>query len=318
MQESSTIQIFNDGMQLLGGAIGSNQFQQHFATQALSKARGFFKTVLETEGIPVQHKHILMRVCGLGRVTYLARCMPHTVFNQAVQVTGGPLHLYFYSLFSIGHENIGDIDERICTLPHRKGGTGWLDCTEIAPLAFLASCVMAQKNLQGLGTCQPWMEDYPPERSLASAFQRAKETSKDLAGPMDLLRFNKPQKRLSEDYFAVVLEQIKACLDTRSESHPLETARQRSILALESSFFLTSLPSRGELCLSDSQMITAVRFRLGQPLPGVPESHLCQHCQASIAPPDGSHAFSCKGSAGVVTRRHTELVNTWQKILFHA
>jgi hypothetical protein len=82
--------------------------------------------------------------------------------------------------------------------------------------------------------------------------------------------------------------------------------------------FLSTLPSRRELTLNDHHLELAVKFRLGLPLPGVNPNSKCDRCPLLSNTPEGTHAFSCKSSAGRVTRRHTELINTWRKVILQA
>ena len=247
------------------------------------------------------------------------------------------------ALLGLADANQADLWRRQAQLPLRFAGLGLRNSARTAPAAYWASwadCLqpLTQRYPELGGQLLDYLTELEERAPPCVRAAQQAGTHLDAAGMQDRpgwpavaggARPRQPDREETEpgdwqhgwQFWAVTsLEQQEHQLllsDLRGrglESGAPGPARLRSCGGRNAAVWLTVCPTSRSLHLRNAELLTALRLRLGLPVPQ--EGARCEGCRAALDPL-GYHRLTCTRTARLHTR-HRELVNAWRQVLVEA
>jgi len=307
-----------DEDELTGGAtvLGSAGFVEGFLASKLEKFEAFLAGVERTaeEAAPhlprAQSGNLLLRVCGLGRLTHLTRLLPPAATAAFAAAADGAALATFAKL--AGLDDLTPLQEKQARLSQRRGGMGLRSLHERREAAWVGSWLTTLPRVRdscpaGWAGKAQLTRDGPAwaEEGWAAALLDACDGLAARGAHLDAegeVCGDAPDDPWSwEDGFAPLRkkqgELSKKLEDAgRRELLQAETcsgrARVRSCGGPGAGAWLSAIPADAGLSFSDEEFMIAARFRLGQ--------HLClggQQCGNAYATTGDRHRAGdrCQG-----------------------
>jgi len=340
-----------DEDELTGGAalLGTEGFVQGFLASKLEKFEAFLAGVERTveEAAPhlprAQSGNLLLRTCGLGRLTHLTRLLPPAATEAFATAADNAALATFTKLASL--DNLTTLQQQQARLSLRRGGMGLRSLHERRSAAWVgswlttlprvrASCPAGWAGEDLLTRDGPaWTEEGWAAALLDACYDLAArgahlDAEGDVcADPPDapwawkdgFAPLRKKQGELSKKLEDAALRSL-----LQNETLP-GRARVRSCGGPGAGAWLSAIPADAGLSFNDEEFATAARFRLGQ--------HLClggQQCGNAYArdgpghragdrcqgrlDAQGLHAATCQ-VGGRRTRTHNALRDLYAELL---
>lgn len=296
----------HDGIKILGAPVGSKAFVDGALQCIVGQATKTLDLVAEADGLPLQHKLILLRQCVTQIPTFWARAVPDAaaaleVWDEALVGRVGALvgvDLTPYSFHTA-----------VAHLPVRLGGLGLRAMSETAPRAFAASVLFAAALARerdaplvcSAGTAQR-LKGLLPELALSnacddadawrSAIERAEYPPVDTSGTRQLQR------------------ELQGRADTATAAYLYHNVPLRLASVFEdaatpgSGTWLGAVPSDPTLTIPDAELAKAIRAKLL--FTPANAAAICPTCHSTTVDP--SHAWTCVSLSHLRTARHDAVV----------
>ena len=266
-------------METLGALVGrgDDQVSQWLAGRVQSHDRFF--TLLCHDDLPVQIAMLLLRMCAIPMMGYLARVIPPRLFLPHARTFDARVLDTAFRRLRIP-QPLPDVATTTLLLPIRLGGFGLRPVTLVSTPAFLSAAAQAAQDICSLVPVAQHSSVLLSEATrapFASDVANCLVTLRDAGlgdGPIQLLPANPnafwqefgktpPERKLQR----ALCGQLESILLTRSmdDSSTSRHDKQRliSLGSRNAGAWLTCFPSCPELTLSDTAFRAAARFRLG-------------------------------------------------------
>jgi hypothetical protein len=275
--------VDDDGIELLGAAVGSTSFTQKLLRKKLTDVKELHQKILELDD--AQTELLLIRACASTcKILHFLRCCD---FRKTVVVAQEFEDLMHETLEEVCKTPVSESSFIQASLPVRLGGLGLTPASQIAPAAFLGSATDAFPLVQDMisdvfRSLTP--EDIPGYSAAKALFPAASSLSQDL---LTSTTYEKIFRRLLEN------------------SSAPEKARLLSVSSSHAGCWLQALPNENlGLKFSNKEFVALLRLTLG--LPVYASSRRCPVCQTAPLDIYGHHSLSC-GSGGDRQIRHNEI-----------
>ena len=307
------IPFVNDGFCVLGSPIGSEEFVARMCVAKVGQEKEFLQKLALLQNI--QSACLLLRYCGVGKITHLLRTIPPHLIRHAAQNHDSDVLTSFQSILGC---NLSPSQVRQVRIKIAQGGFGLSSAAAVSPCAFVASWAATLKLLPNrlqlmsslpdvlIGTSDSLFNGY-----VFDALRSLSWTSPKIAAEFPSLaslpeKHLKLQKYLSSACQEVELGRLLESLDKASQ------ARLRSAGGPISGAWLDALPQSKELSFTNAEFQTAALLRLGADIPLLRQIRRCNCGAESVA--DGYHLLTCPKDGGPI-RRHDSWQHTWQQML---
>ena len=276
-----------------------------------------FFSALGNENLTAQRAFILIRLCGVPLMNFLARTVYPSRLAAAAQEFDRRMHDRALSLLQLSNSPNSDVALSSLSLPIRFGGFGLRNCATVSPFAYWGSFAQVAASFQS-----------PP--SVASTYMtdlRQVHTSivEQMGGGLTF-EFPASATQALSSYIGSSTPGLQKCITAKAESHQRaiftdtfsdeDKARVLSCSGKNAGAWLTALPSSDYgWSLSDEEFLIASRIRMGL----APHDRLPLVCSCGVSRGDiPTHCLSCVPPSGAtVTFRHDLVKNViayWSRV----
>ena len=311
------IEVSTRGLTILGVPIGTCPEKiRELCKKVVDKHDRFFSS-LGNVNLTSQRAFILLRLCGIPRMNFLARTVYPSRLAAAATNFDERMHARAMSLLHLSNSPISDVALSSLSLPIRFGGFGLRNSSMVSPYAFWGSFAQVAASFQRHPSAN---SAYMTELGLAHA------TIVDQMGGGLTFEFPPSAIAALASYTNVPVPGLQKCITAKAETHrrallteifsDADKARVTSCSSKNAGAWLTALPSSEHgWTLSDEEFLIAARLRMGLP----PHDRLPRICSCGVSRDDmPSHCLSCIPPAGAsVTYRHDLVKNVlayWARI----
>jgi hypothetical protein len=306
----------------LGGFIGGTLQQKQAAAMKLAEEVAALLRKLEDPNIPVQIALLTAFSCIPDRFSYLARLNTPEVLRSAARYLDNQLLSFYCNRTGIAEAELTPAMRGQLYTPRKLGGRGLRSCEALLERAYLGSLALAAPRLQPLLAQE--RAGSARERATAEALAAVKSTvSRELAEellpdqPSQLIQHfavaDKERRKQARELQQSLTQGAQLQADERrAEELKAGTVKERALRnanrAPGASLVFTTVPSKPQLALSNSDMAFNERLHLGLP----PERHMPLHCACGHANGqygfDPLHGLSCVLDKGrSITQRHDDV-----------
>ncbi len=277
------------GVSVLGAPLGSDYFTLKWLEVKLESLREEMNIILDFPIKQVQFNflHYIFK----PKVNHLQRTIKPELMIHFNQVFDNFKRSIFNSI--VGTKVDDDTWRQGC-LPIKQGGFGLGFVNELSDAAYVASCSMAIDHIEKYFPLSikrdinilyntvlnddNWIHDLQHSINRVAAQQTAGNgvNLTDIQSAVDLRDEEKKlQSALASGYTEQMISQQESYVQTLL---PWHSARMLSVRGPNSGAFLRAVPKKGVTELSCAEFETSCQFRLGLPLPFIPDTLRCMDC----------------------------------------
>jgi hypothetical protein len=276
----------NEGVDLLGAPIGTEEFCTRYLVEKLKKLDLVDTRLLMMKDAQVEM--LLLRYClSIGKLTNLVRATPPALVSQALALFDDRMFRMLARVMRV--TGFDEVQWAQAGLPIRSGGVGLTQALQLSGAAYVASCALTHNLTAKILQLLP--ADYTPQYvdDLCAAHEAAtgSATSYRL-----LIGTDKVQKKLMDEVHASTLRRLLA-----PEQPARLRARLRGIAMENASDFMHAAPVPGQR-IKHRHMVVALQHRLGCKLMERPLE--CPRC-FGVMDVLGDHAWSCSSTASRIS-----------------
>ena len=325
--ENHRVQLQCHGIIVLKTPIGTDEYCKNH----LDDVQVLLETAVEQLSKIKPHNAIrLLRFCFIPRLQYLARTVPPRVFEPHAQRFDNLVRSTFLQIAGIRDEEMTPRADTLLKARFCQGGLAFRSLLLISPLAYFSSLVASHDGIVrnnphftlDLASSNPSPASrlvLEAHRRVSMAFNNFQDLPSSVADllkdvfpsdPKQALAFYTNLKRDNESSLPFKLQRSSTqCMEKYAfdpiiyEGSDRELALLNSTATSEASLWLHALPSNPRDRLSDDELRTGYRLRLGIACaPSHPTS--CAACQRDFDT-FGDHALTCKKTARWATTHNT-------------
>ena len=311
------IEVSTRGLMILGVPIGICPDKVSELCMSVVDKHTFFFNSLGHEYLTSQRAFILLRLCGVPLMNFLARTVYPSRLAVAAEAFDRRMHSRALSLLHLSNSPNSDVALSSLSMPIRFGGFGLRNCYTVSPYAYWGSFAQVAASFQSLPSAN---STYLLELS------RIHTIILNRMGGGVTFEFPPSAADALVTYTDAPVPGLQKCITAKAESQHRalqiahytdeDKARVTSCSSKNAGAWLTALPSAEfGWTLSDEEFLIAARIRMGLP----PHDRLPPVCACGFSRADmPSHCLSCIPSAGAsVTHRHDLVKNVlayWARI----
>jgi hypothetical protein len=283
---------------------------------------------LKRDDMPCQIAALLLRVCALPRVGYLARVLPPALTTRALEVFDDMVMTTMAAKCGVPRSQLDEVSSQQIRLPVRLAGLGLRSHAATAPLSYLSSLALAAPDvLRAKANGQePLLPTLRTDAAVSDCYHRIRPTGyfarrraeDKVQLPTESADFlDAFQEGGATGLQHVLLNDIEtASFDELLFKADRETkARLRCCSETGAGAWITAVPTEDELSMSDGGYRGAVRLRLGLP----PSNHMPSACFCGTPLTYRHHFLVCqKLKATASTTRHDRLVRAFAELALEA
>jgi hypothetical protein len=311
------IQECKDGIIILKTPIGTPEYCHRYLTQVLDQHEVAVQRIVKTKP---QTALRLLRFCFLPRLQYLARTVPPPTFAPHAERFDSLVRTTFLNITGIRHEEMTPRSNTLLTARLCQGGLALRSLSLISPIAYFASIVASRNgimrnnphfriNLSSPNASPSARIVHESRQYVMNAFRERGNMSPDVDA---LLQDILPPDTATTFEFYSDLENAQEtpmklqrllthCIEKHTYDPMLkngtdrELAHYHSTSTSESSLWLHSLPKNPRDRLTDQELKTSYRLRLG--IACAPITPLtCAACHREFDAL-GDHSLTCNKTA---------------------
>jgi hypothetical protein len=273
------------------------------------------------EALPCQMAGLILQLCTLPKVNFLARVMPPAVTASALAAFDERIRDTFCRKFGIRANQLASKEvSQIFCLPLRYGGLGYRLQAQVAPFAYLSSVAAAAAHIKQVQEDSSIVAaaSTTTDKAIADSYERVEQAGYFEKNPSpDAEKVQLPQR--PEEFLSVDWQQAKGL--QRILFHDVEVLQLEKLLSTASpqararilscggtgaSAWLLAIPTEPSVTMADTAYVSALRFRLGlSPVNDMPAKCVCGVSLADK--PD--HFLSCISLNQSSISRHNALAH---------
>jgi hypothetical protein len=307
-----------------GSPIGSPSFVQTFGSKTAEVVMSKVEELVEIP-LELQHKHLLLPLSMVPRLTYLMRTGPLDPVAGSIDAS---VREAARVIQQAGADTAGPFATRMAEmqlgLPLRLGGCGLPTPTPtLSAAARLSSVALTLAALrQGPAIFRAF--DGPQCAILQQTWETSKTTAADLCSletatlqaALEHSTLAKEQHSFGHHKAQCAYKALLRTADSFSPTTPmLVLSRLRSVACRAAPAWLETLPTTPLLRLDDGAFRTALPCCLGESnLPSGSPDATC-FCRTSLSATDAEHALTCRSPNALCVLRHDDIVDVVRRML---